>query len=139
MIVDMMRSLALDVGDKRIGVALSDPLGILASPLTIIDRADEIMDIAAIVAIIEQHQVGSVIVGLPLSLDGGLGSQAEKVRRFTEALRVSAAVPIEYRDERLSTVTARRLMRSAGKDRKARDDAMAAMVILQSYLDEAGA
>jgi putative Holliday junction resolvase len=107
--------------------------------LTIIDRVDEIMDIAAIVAIIEQHQVGSVIVGLPLSLDGGLGSQAEKVRRFTEALRVSAAVPIEYRDERLSTVTARRLMRSSGKDRKARDDAMAAMVILQSYLDEAGA
>ncbi len=133
-----MRSLALDVGDKRIGVALSDPLGILASPLTIIDRADDRTDIAAIVKIIEQHRVGSVIVGLPLSPDGGLGSQAEKVKNFTEELRLSVAVPIEYRDERLSTVTARRLMRSAKKDRKARDDAMAAMVILQSYLDEAG-
>ena len=129
--VNVMRSLALDVGDKRIGVALSDPLGVLASPLTIIDRADEVTDIAAIVKIIEQHRVGSVIVGLPLSPDGGLGSQAEE-------LRLSVAVPIEYRDERLSTVTARRLMRSAKKDRKARDDAMAAMVILQSYLDEAG-
>ncbi len=132
-----MRSLALDVGDKRIGVALSDPLGILASPLTIIDRADERTDIAAIVAIIEQHQVGSVIVGLPLAPDGGLGSQAEKVKNFTEELRLSIAVPIEYRDERLSTVTARQLMRSVKKDRKARDDSMAAMVILQSYLDEA--
>lgn len=134
-----MRSLALDVGDKRIGVALSDPLGILASPLTIIDRADERTDIAAIVAIIEQHRVESIIVGLPLAPDGGLGSQAEKVKNFTEELRRSIAVPIEYRDERLSTVTARQLMRSAKKDRKARDDAMAAMVILQSYLDEAGA
>ena len=137
--VDIMRSLALDVGDKRIGVALSDPLGILASPLTIIDRVDGKTEITAIVEIIEQRRVGSVIVGLPLSMDGGLGSQAEKVRRFTEELRVSIAVPIEYRDERLSTVTARRLMRSAGKDRKARDDAMAAAVILQGYLDEAGA
>ncbi len=131
-----MRSLALDVGDKRIGVALSDPLGILASPLTIIDRINEITDIAAIVAIIEQHRVESVIVGLPLAPDGGLGSQAEKVKNFTEELRLSVTVPIEYRDERLSTVTARRLMRSAKKDSKTRDDAMAAMVILQSYLDE---
>ncbi len=132
-----MRSLALDVGDKRIGVALSDPLGILASPLTIIDRADDRTDIAAILEIIEKNQVELVIVGLPLSLDGTLGSQAEKVKNFTEKLRLSTSVPIEYRDERLSTVTARQLMRSAKKDSKARDDAMAAMVILQSYLDEA--
>ncbi len=136
--VNIMRKLALDVGDKRIGVALSDPLGILASPLTIIDRADDVTDIAAITAIIEKNQVGSIIVGLPLAPDGGLGSQAEKVKNFTEELRRGVTVPIEYRDERLSTVTARRLMRSAKKDRKARDDAMAAMVILQNYLDETG-
>lgn len=136
--VNIMRSLALDVGDKRIGVALSDPLGILASPLTIIDRADDVTDIAAIGDIIEKNQVGSIIVGLPLAPDGGLGSQAEKVKNFTEELRRGVTVPIEYRDERLSTITARRLMRSAKKYRKARDDAMAAMVILQSYLDETG-
>ena len=136
--VNIMRKLALDVGDKRIGVALSDPLGILASPLTIIDRADDVTDIAAITAIIEKNQVGSIIVGLPLAPDGGLGSQAEKVKNFTEELRRGVTVPIEYRDEHLSTVTARRLMRSAKKDRKARDDAMAAMVILQNYLDETG-
>ncbi len=136
--VNIMRKLALDVGDKRIGVALSDPLGILASPLTIIDRADDETDIAAITAIIKNNQVGSIIVGLPLAPDGGLGSQAEKVKNFTEELRRGVTVPIEYRDEHLSTVTARRLMRSAKKDRKARDDAMAAMVILQNYLDETG-
>ncbi len=133
-----MRSLGLDIGDKRIGVALSDPDGILASPLAIINRRDESQDIEAIVDIISQQEVGRIIVGLPRSMDGSLGSQAEKVEAFTQRLASRIQVPLEYRDERLTTVLAARLRRAAGgkKKRKARDDAQAAALILQGYLDE---
>jgi putative Holliday junction resolvase len=134
-----MRSLGLDVGDKRIGVALSDPGGILASPFTIINRRDESLDMAAIADIINQKQVEQVIVGLPRSMDGSLGRQAEKVKAFTERLGEHTDVPIEYRDERLTTVLAERLAQvaNARKNRvKARRDAQAAAIILQGYLDE---
>jgi putative Holliday junction resolvase len=133
-----MRSLGLDIGDRRIGVALSDPGGILASPLTVINRRDESRDIEAIIDIISQQRVGRVIVGLPHSLDGSLGEQAEKVKAFTQRLASLIQVPLEYRDERLTTVMAERLRRAAGdkKRRKARDDAQAAALILQGYLDE---
>jgi putative Holliday junction resolvase len=133
-----MRSLGLDIGDKRIGVALSDPGGILASPLTVINRRDESRDIEAIIDIISQQRVGRVIVGLPHSLDGSLGEQAEKVKAFTQRLASRIQVPLEYRDERLTTVMVERLRRAAGdkKRRKARDDAQAAALILQGYLDE---
>lgn len=120
-------------------MALSDPEGILASPLTIIDRQDEAQDLESITSLISQHGVGRVIVGLPLSMDGSRGSQAEKVMAFTEKLRGAASVPVEYRDERLTTVAAGRLLHQAhnGKKRKrARDDAAAAAIILKGYLDE---
>ena len=131
--------MGLDIGDKRIGVALSDPQGILASPLTIIDRKDEKLDIAAINNIINQHQVKQIIVGLPRSMDGSIGQQAEKVQDFTHKLRQQIKIPIEFRDERLSTVSAKRLMQAAGgkkSKKKVRDDAIAAALILQGYLDE---
>ncbi len=133
-----MRSLGLDIGDKRIGVALSDPLGILASPLTIINRSShDQADIEAIISIVSQYQVGQIIVGLPLSMNGSVGMQAEKVKVFTGELRAHTEVPLEFRDERLSTVSAKRLMREVGKTKKPRhDDAMAAALILQGYLDE---
>jgi putative Holliday junction resolvase len=132
-----MRSLGLDIGDKRIGVALSDPDGILASPLTIINRSDESLDIEAIIDIIKSQEVGRVIVGLPYSLDGSLGEQAEKVKAFTQKLASRIQVPLEYRDERLTTVMAERLGRAGGKKRgKTGDDAQAAALILQGYLDE---
>ena len=131
--------MGLDIGDKRIGVAVSDPDGILASPLTIIDRRDEKLDIEAITDIINQRQVGQIIVGLPRSMDGGLGKQAEKVQSFTRKLCSYIEVPVDYRDERLTTVLAERLVRSAGikkTRKKARSDARAAALILQGYLDE---
>jgi putative Holliday junction resolvase len=134
-----MRSLGLDIGDKRIGVALSDPGGILASPFTIINRRDESLDIEAIIDIIRRQQVGRVIVGLPRSMDGSLGKQAEKVKAFVQKLCSHIQVPVEYRDERLTTVMAERLRRAASSKktrRKARDDAQAAALILQGYLDE---
>jgi putative Holliday junction resolvase len=133
------RSLGLDIGDRRIGVALSDPTGILATPLTIIERQDERQDIQVIVDIINQHQVKQVIVGLPRSMDGTIGEQAEKVRAFAGRLSSQTEVPVEFRDERLTTVSARRLMQAASVRRtrkKTRDDAIAAALILQGYLEE---
>ena len=132
-----MRSLGLDIGDKRIGVALGDPQGILASPLTIINRSNDRADIEAIVNIVSQNQVGRIIVGLPLSMDGRIGKQAEKVKAFTRELGNHTEVPLAFRDERLSTVSAKRLMQTVRKTRKTRHDAMAAALILQGYLDEA--
>ena len=120
-------------------MALSDPEGILASPLTIIGRTDETADIEAIVNVINVNRAERIIAGLPRSMDGSLRTQAEKVEAFVRKLREKTEVPVEFRDERLSTVLARRLMQAAaGKKRrqKARDDAIAAAIILQSYLDE---
>ena len=129
----------MDIGDKRIGVALSDPQGILASPLTIIDRRDERLDIETITSIVNQHQVKQIIVGLPRSMDGSIGKQAEKVQTFTQTLCQHTEVPVEFRDERLSTVSAKHLLQAIGSKKtrkKVRHDAVAAALILQGYLDE---
>jgi len=134
-----MRYLGLDIGDRWIGVAVSDPSGKLASPLTIIGRTKDMADLEAIGSIIEQNDVGRIIVGLPRSMNGSLGRQAEKVQEFTDQLRRHVEVPMEFRDERLTTVSANRLMRESSTKKsktKARDDAIAAALILQSFLDE---
>jgi len=134
------RSLGLDIGDKRIGVALSDPEGILASPFTIITRKDERLDIQAIIDIVNQQQVKQIVVGLPRSMDGSIGKQAEKVKAFTHKLCEHTEVAVEFRDERLTTVSAKRLRQAVNRKKtreKVRDDAIAAALILQGYLDEA--
>jgi len=134
-----MRSLGLDIGDRRIGVALSDPEGILASPLTIINRTDESQDIEAIIDIINQRQVSRIVVGLPRSMNGSLGKQAEKVKAFAQKLGECIEIPVEYRDERLTTVLAERLaqvVKTKKTREKAGHDAQAAAIILQDYLDE---
>jgi putative holliday junction resolvase len=136
-----MRSLGLDVGDRRIGVALSDPLGILASPLLVIEREKENADLAAIVKLVKKNGVEMIIVGLPQSMDGSLGAQAEKVKAFAEKLKEQSPVPVEFRDERLTTVVAKRMLEEAGIKKSARNkrieyDAAAAAIILQSYLNE---
>ena len=120
-------------------MALSDPNGILASPFTIINRRDETADVETITDIISQQQVKQVIVGLPRLMDGSLGKQAEKVKAFTQKLCSRTEVPVEFRDERLTTVSAKRLMRAANTKKaksKAKYDAIAAALILQGYLDE---
>jgi putative Holliday junction resolvase len=134
-----MRSLGLDIGDRRIGVALSDPEGILASTFSVIERKDDSLAIKAIIDIINQKEVGRVVVGLPRSLDGSLGWQVEKVKEFVRRLRRYTKVPLDYRDERLTTVMAQRLKRALGGKKgrgKVGEDAQAAALILQSYLDE---
>ncbi len=133
-----MRIMGLDIGDSRIGVALSDPLGIMASPHTIINRDDETAAIQEIVAIISEKEVVKVIAGLPLNMDGTRGTQAEKTDMFVRALSRHINIPVEYRDERLSTISARELIKEVRKtNRSTRYDAAAAALILQGYLDEA--
>ena len=120
-------------------MALSDTLGILATPFTIIERRDEKQDIAAITEIIDQNQVGMIIAGLPLAMDGGIGQQAAKVKAFVEIIARRTQVPIEFRDESLTTAEARQIMltsRSKKNRQRSHDDDVAAAVLLQSYLEE---
>jgi len=134
----MMRVLALDVGDKRIGVAISDPSQVLACSLKVIRRRSRQEDFAAVARLVEEYEVEKVVVGYPRSLDGKAHAQAEKVGRYATGLAESLTVPMLLWDERFSTVTAERLMREAGlrgKKRRERVDAVAAAVILQDYLD----
>lgn len=134
-----MRMLALDIGDKRIGVAVSDPMGVLARALTVIERHGSEADFQAILRLAEENRVGRIIVGLPRLMDGRSGAQAEKTRAFAEKLARLAPVPVETFDERLSSSIAEGLLHEAGRkprEIKARRDAVAAALILQWYLDE---
>ncbi len=133
-----MRVLALDVGDKRIGVAISDPGQVLARSLKVIHRSSRQEDFAVVARLVEEYGVEKVVVGYPWSLDGTVGEQAEEVERYAAGLAESLAVPVLLWDERFSTVSAERLMREAGlrgKKKRERIDAVAAAVILQDYLD----
>ena len=131
-----MSVLALDVGDRRIGVAMSE--GLLAAPLTTIERRDEASDFQEILRLAREYGAEEIVVGMPLSLSGDAGPQATRVARFAESLAEKTSVPIVRVDERYSTVEAERLLRDSGVQpsrEKARVDAAAAAVILQSYLD----
>ena len=133
-----MRYLGLDVGDRRIGMALSDETATLASPLPTFVRVGPRQDVRRIAELVRVHEAGGVVVGLPLNMDGTRGPQAEKVLGFCEALRARTAVPVLARDERLTSVEAEEILSSRGvarKDRKGRVDALAATLILQEYLD----
>ena len=132
-----MRVLGLDIGDRRIGLALSDPGAFLASSLGAIERRGAEKDIMALLALVNQHEVERVIVGLPRRLDGSLGEQALKVQSFAENLKELCPVPMEYWDERFSTFNAQERLREAGAKRpkKGRVDSAAAAFILQGYLD----
>lgn len=109
----------------------------MATPLTIVTRTDDSAAIEKIAGIIRQNEVGRVIAGLPLNMDGTIGAQAEKTKTFITELSRNIDIPVEYRDERLSTVSARGLIQGVRKTTRAtRYDAAAAALILQSYLDD---
>jgi len=138
-ILASVRVMALDVGDVRIGVALSDETGTLASGLVTVKSVGPRRDAQAVAALAREHGVGEIVVGLPLRLDGSIGSQAEKVVAFTERLRRLLRLPVITRDERLTSVAAGDRLAEAGVkrgDRKARLDQAAAALILQEHLDE---
>ncbi|MEN8613949.1 Holliday junction resolvase RuvX [Dehalogenimonas sp. THU2] len=135
------RVIGLDVGDKWVGVSLSDPMGIIARPLTILERRDEITDAEAVVKLIDEHRASKVIVGLPRMLTGVVGTQAERVQQFAQRLASLTDSPILFQDERFSTAGAKEIMKANRKKKKGfyskeRDDAVAAAVILQDWLDE---
>ena len=135
--------MGLDVGDKTIGVAVSDELGIIANPVTVIQRtASPRKDIGEIRRIAEEYGVERIVVGMPLMLDGTVGIQAEKVQAFVEALRRRVAVPVVTQDERLTTAEVERVLIEMDQSRAKRKkiiDKLAAAVILQSYLDRQSA
>jgi putative Holliday junction resolvase len=132
-----MRILALDLGERRTGVALSDSLGWLATPLTVLKSSGREAELAAIVELVQSHRVEQVVVGYPRSLDGSVGPQAQRVDKFVAQLRNHLPeVPVILWDERLSTAQAERLVHETGRRvQRERIDAAAAAVILQSYLD----
>ncbi|AZV56213.1 Holliday junction resolvase RuvX [Clostridium sp. AWRP] len=133
-----MRILGLDIGDRTIGVALSDPLGITAQGITTVRRKNQEKDIEELKSICEKYGVELIVSGLPKNMNGTLGPQSEKVLSFCKVIGQSIKVPIEMWDERLTTVAAHRAMIEGDLSRAKRKkivDKMAAIYILQGYLD----
>ena len=133
-----LRLLGLDVGERRIGAAVSDPTGTIVSPLKAIQRAGLEEDLSAVTGLAVEQGAEAIVVGLPISLNGRMGPQARRIQEFTRVLSDRSTVPVHSQDERFSTVEAERLLRDAGRqpsrDKGLRDSA-AACVILQAYLD----
>lgn len=133
-----MRVMGLDVGERRIGVALSDGLGLTAQRLTVLTRQAARADAKAVGILVTQHGVGTLVVGLPLTLRGEQGIQAKRVASFVETLRQHVTVPIQLIDERLTTVQGERALIATGASRRKRKgviDQVAAQLILQQFLD----
>jgi putative Holliday junction resolvase len=134
------RVMALDVGGRRIGVALSDTTRMLASPLTTLRAEPRDRVLSEIAALVLRHEVAEVVVGLPLTLSGEIGPQAHVIQLFVERLKGVLTAPIHLFDERLTTVAAERMMVDLGmkpEQRRARIDEVAASIILQDFLDSA--
>lgn len=135
----MLRIMGLDVGDKTIGIAISDLSETIAQGLTTIKRSSNTKDFERIKHIINEYEVGIIIIGLPKNMNGTLGPQGEKVIKFAEQLKDVLDMPIILWDERLTTVEAQRvLIEKADMSRSKRKeviDKLAAVLILQNYLD----
>ena len=134
----LSRVLGLDVGSKRIGVAISDLLGITAQGLETIHRQNKRLDFGQLEKVIREYEVTEIVVGYPLRMSGAEGIQAEKMQRFAEELRQRFPLPVHLWDERLSSAQANRLLRETEMSIKRRGqvvDQMAAVLILQSWMD----
>ena len=127
--------LGLDAGERRIGIAVSDPSGRLARPIKVLTRRSRAQDFADITHIVGELNAQAIVIGLPLNMDGTHGSQAKRVERFAYRLTEAVGLPILFQDERLSTEIAAERLRDAGKRVDGPLDAYAAAVILQEYLD----
>lgn len=137
----MPRILGVDYGERRIGLALSDPTAMIASPLpTLARRKGKRPPVAPIARLLDEHEVEEVVVGLPLTLDGDDSDWTREVREFAAALQERSGRPVSLQDERMTSVRAERAVRSLGmsrvkREQKERIDAAAAVLILQAYLD----
>jgi len=132
------RILALDVGSKRIGVAISDPLGITAQGLDTIQRQNKRRDLEALGRVLAKYAVREIVVGLPLRLSGAEGTQSEKMRRFADDLHAQFGLTVHLWDERWTSTEANRLLRETDLSIKKRGqavDRMAAILILQSWME----
>jgi putative Holliday junction resolvase len=132
-----VRVLGLDIGERRIGTALSDARRRIATPLGVLDARD-LVEGPALPDLVEEYEIELVVVGLPMSLDGEEGPQAALVRKSGDELARRLRIPVEYQDERLSSAEAQRRMAEAGvssREMKGKTDMLAAALILQSYLD----
>lgn len=132
------RIMGLDIGDKTIGVAVSDLMGMTAQGIKTIKRTSKKNDIEEIKQIIKEKQVNLIVSGLPKNMNGTIGPQGEKVQKFCELIKEETGLEIEFWDERLTTVAAEKTLITADVSRKKRKnviDMMAAVLILQGYLD----
>jgi putative Holliday junction resolvase len=136
--------LGLDLGERRIGLAVSDAARVIAFPLGALDRKSLATDVEALCALIRERGVAAVVVGLPLHLDGRPGTGAAAARRFAERLGAACALPVSLVDERMTTVIAERALREEPRGRKrgkrpakGQVDALAATMILRTYLEQA--
>ena len=132
------RIMGLDIGDKTIGVAVSDLMGLTAQGVKTVKRVGKKKDIEALKGIIKERQVNKIVSGLPKNMNGTLGPQGEKVIKFCELLEEETGIKIEYCDERLSTVAAEKTLIQGNvrrENRKCVIDMVAAVIILQGYLD----
>ena len=133
-----MKILAIDHGDKRMGIAASDPLGMMAHPLEFIPSEPFDGFLVRLKEILAERETEQIIVGMPRNMDGSIGPQALKVEDFVAVLKKSVTVPVRTWDERLTTVMAEDKLREAGvsmRDAKKKVDASAAAVMLQDYMD----
>jgi putative holliday junction resolvase len=137
----MARVLSVDYGERRVGIAISDPTATIAQPLTVITRrAGKRAPVQAIADLAAEHAVAHIVVGLPLSLSGDENEWTREVREFGEKLAQRTGVGVSFADERLTSVVAERAVRSLGlrrheREQKERVDAAAAILILQAHLD----
>ncbi|HLW77869.1 MAG TPA: Holliday junction resolvase RuvX [Bryobacteraceae bacterium] len=132
------RILALDLGKKRIGLAMSDPLGITAQGLPTLERTNIRADLDSLAALIEQHGVAQILMGQPLHMSGREGRQTEYTRDFADRLKKRTGVEVKMWDERWTTVAAQRVLRESGAsiEKRARAvDRLSAVILLASYLD----
>jgi putative Holliday junction resolvase len=138
----MARILAIDYGSRRIGIALSDALGITAQPLEIIHHTNKQADLGRIGSIIAEKKVERIVIGLPINMDGNEGPNVDVIRRFAAEIETRFKLPVELYDERLTTMQAERMLveeadMSRAK-RKTVKDKIAASILLQSYLEHIG-
>ncbi len=131
-----MRHLGIDYGRARIGLAISDPTGSLAQPLTILNNGPGVME--EIKKLVLSYQVGKIVIGLPLNMDGKEGEMVRETREFASSLQKVTGLPVDTMDERLSSWEAHSIMKEAGLNRRKRSklaDKVAATIILQRYLE----
>lgn len=132
------RVLAVDYGKRRVGLALSDPTGTLATGLPTLERRGSVSLAEQLAALVQEHGAGEVLLGLPLDLGGKRGPMAREVEALAAELRARVAVPVVLRDERLTTVRANRILQESGvraREARGRADRLAAVLLLQGYLD----